>query len=117
MRSALVRGHDEVRIIRIVANDRWRMLDAAADTVVGYVEQSRDELPVPVPKLTLHRARDSAFEDEATLRADRHDDGVLEHLCLHQTEDFRAEIVGAIAPADAAAGDAPSAQVNPLEPR
>ena len=43
--------------------------------------------------------------EEAALRADRHDHGVLDHLRLDQAEDLGAEVVAPVGPAQAAAGD------------
>ena len=46
---------------------------------------------------------------------DRDDDGVLDHLRLHQAEDLGAEVVVPIAPAEAAARDLAAAQVNAFQ--
>ena len=53
--------------------------------------------------------------DEAALRALRHDDDVLERLRALQAEHLGAEVVGAIAVAQAAARDLAAAQVDALD--
>ena len=57
------------------------------------------------------------FDDEAALGADGHDHRVLHGLRLHQPEDLGAEVFAAIRPADAAARDAPGAQVDAFDAR
>src|SRR5204863_7615842 len=52
------------------------------------------------------------LEDEATLRADRHDHDVLDHLRFHQPEDLGAEILHPVGPAQAAARDPAPTHVN-----
>src|SRR3546814_2540504 len=49
---------------------------------------------------------------EASLGADRHDDGVLHLLRLHQAEHLGAEILEAVRPAQAAARDHAEAQMD-----
>ena len=57
------------------------------------------------------------LDDEAALGADRHDDGVLDHLRLDQPEHLGAEVLAAVRPAQPAAGDGAEAQVHALDPR
>src|SRR5205085_11344476 len=54
---------------------------------------------------------------EPALGADGHDDGILRLLGLHQTEDFGAEILRPVRPANAAARNLAETQVHGLEPR
>ena len=62
-------------------------------------------------------AAGAALQDEAALRAVRHDDRVLDPLRLHQAEDLGAVVLLAVGPADAAAGDHAAAQVDRLHLR
>ena len=57
------------------------------------------------------------FRHEAALGADRHDHGVLDLLRLDQAEDFGAEILRPVGPADAAARDLAEAQVHAFDAR
>ena len=117
--GALVRRDDQVRVGAVVDHEPRGVLDGVADDVVGQAEQRADEgavllLDERAQRLALARG---ALEDEAALAADRHDHRVLGHLGLHQAQDLGPEVVGAIGPAQAAAGDAAAAQVRPLDVR
>ncbi len=57
------------------------------------------------------------LDDKAALRSDRHDDRVLDRLCLHQAEDLGAEILLSIRPANPAASNPAGAHVHALHPR
>ena len=57
------------------------------------------------------------LDHEPALRPGRHDHGVLDDLRLHQPEHLRAEVLPPIAPAEAAPGDHPVAQVHALDTR
>ena len=52
---------------------------------------------------------------EAALGADRHDDGVLDLLRLHEAQHFGAIVLGAIRPAQTAARHLAEAQVHALD--
>ena len=71
----------------------------------------------PRPPRRRRRGPGAALDDEATLGAGGDDDGVLHRLRAHQVVDLGAEVVGPIAQADAAAGDAAAAQVHALDVR
>ena len=117
MRRALVGRDDQIRIVVIVAHHFRRMHHLALDDVVGDVEQARDELAVAIDQIGVERGarRHFALQHEAAFGADGDDDGVLDHLRLHQAEDFGAEVVVAIAPAQAAARDLAAAQVDAFD--
>ena len=85
---------------------------------VGQVEQAADERPVAGHDLVGQplAARRRALDDEAALGADGHDQRVLDHLGLHETEDLGPEVLAAIGPAQAAAGDRAASQVHALDP-
>src|SRR5262249_55272613 len=61
--------------------------------------------------------RRRSLEHEAALRSDGHDDGVLDHLRLDQSQNLGAEVFGAIRPAQASARNPPPAQMHSLEAR
>ena len=118
-RRALVGRDDQVRVVAVVADDVPRRHDLAVRDRVGHVEQAADERAVAADDLLeqrLARGR-RALHDEAALRADRHDQRVLDHLRLHQPEDLRAEVLAPVRPAQAAARDAAAAQVHALDAR
>ena len=118
---ALVGGDDQVGIVAVVADDVVRRHDLALDQVVGDVEQAVDEHAVAgdaLGQLGIAIAADRrALDEEAALRADRHDDRVLDHLRLDQTQHFGAEILAAVRPAQAAARDRAEAQVDAFHAR
>ena len=119
-RGALVGGDDEVRVVLVVADDVGRRHDSPPAIVVGHVQQSAHEHPVALDHLLGSAARPAGgrpLDDEAALRADRHDDGVLDRLRLHQAEYLGAEVLAAIGPANAAARDLAAAQVHGLHAR
>ena len=55
------------------------------------------------------------FRHEAAFGADRHDDGVLDVLRFHQAQNFGAEILRPVGPANAAARHFAEAQMHSLE--
>ena len=120
-RRALVGGDDEVRVVLVVADDVRRRHDLAAGDRVGHVEQAAHERPVALDDLLEQRGAIAAgrrpLDDEASLGADRDDDGVLDRLRLHQPEHLGAEVLAPVRPADAAAGDPAAAQVHGLHAR
>ena len=96
-----------------------RVDDGAVDEVVGQVEQAADERPVALHDLVAQALEVGRrpLDDEAALGPRRHDDRVLDHLRLHQSEDLGAEVLPPVAPAQPAAGDRAAAQVDALDPR
>ena len=63
------------------------------------------------------RRETRALQHEAALRADRHDQPVLQLLRAHQAEHLDAQVVEAIAPAQPSARDRPAAQMDALQLR
>ncbi len=124
-RRALVRGHDQIRVVRVVtARLRWRHHDPLAvgigDVVVGEVQQARDERSVArqpggEPRIAVVGGR--ALHHEPALGTGRHDDRVLDHLCLDQAEDLGAEVLAPVRPAQPPASHWAEAQVHALHPR
>ena len=115
--GSLVRCHDEIRIVGVVAHGLRRGHHHAADDVIGEIQQAGDEHPVALHDLgaALLGIDGRTFHDETALGAHRDDDGVLHHLGLHQPEHLGAEVLAPIAPAQPAAGDPATAQVDALD--
>jgi hypothetical protein len=53
---------------------------------------------------------------QSALRADRHNDCVLDVLRLHKTKDFGSEILVSVRPTQSAAGDTAFSKVDALNP-
>src|SRR5579862_4082033 len=122
-RRTFVGGYHEVRIIALVADNVGRRNNArfADADVVGDVEQRRNEHLVGGYAFGLDGLAAAAgrqiFRNEAALGPDWDDHGVLDVLCLHQAENFGAEVLRAIRPANAAARHFAEAQMHCLKPR
>ena len=119
--GALVGGDDEIGIVLVADRDGVRMHHRAVDDIVGDRQQRADEDAVAFgafgqPRIAIAGGR-QRLRIEAALRAGGHDHRVLHHLCLHQPQDFGAEIVAPVGPAQAPARDRPAAQVDALDPR
>ena len=119
---ALVGGDDEIGIVPIPHDDALGMHHLAFHDVVRDREQGADEHAIALrafrePGVAIGGGVGQLLGVEAALGAGRHDDRVLHALGLHQAEDFRAEVVAPVRPAQAAACHAPGAQVNALDPR
>src|SRR5690606_25629995 len=120
-RGALVRRHDQIRIVAVIALHLGRRDDLALLEVVGDVEQAADENPVTGDPFGEHfvtraTARQAA-RDETALGPARNDDRILDLLRLDQTQHFGAVILFAIRPAQPTAGDLAATQVNALHSR
>jgi hypothetical protein len=94
------------------------MNNLALDDIVSDRKQGADENAVAFgalgePCLTVGGAW-QRLRIETTLCAGRHDYSIFNALRLHQAEDFGAEIIAPIRPAQAATRNWPSAQVNAL---
>ncbi len=116
--GALVGGHDEVGVVAVAPAGNGGHV--VAHHVVGDLQEAGDEHGVglgrvgaPLPAGADRRLLD----DEAALGPGRHDDRVLEHLGPHEVEHLAAIVVDPVAPADAAPGHRPPAQVDPLHRR
>ena len=127
-RGALVRGDHQIGVVAVAPDHVRRRHHGAGGLVdvVGDVEQSRDEQPVADHALGALRVavgcriagrRRRVLDHESALRADRHDDGVLDRLRLDEAEDLGAEVLPAVRPAQSAAGHVPEPQVHALDPR
>jgi hypothetical protein len=116
--GALVGRHHEVRIVAIEpVHPHRRDRVAVRIQVVGHVEEARHEDPILLVRQGTRLAgRESGSpQDEATLGADGHDQPVLQHLGHHQPEDLDAQVVRAVAPAQAPARHRPAPQVDAQE--
>jgi len=118
---ALVGGDHQIGVVVVQAHGLRRRHGLAADQVVGEVEQRAQVVLVAGhPLLEVGLAVSGLgrpLEHETALAAHRHDDRVLHHLRLHQAQHFGTEVLGAVRPAQAAAGDLAAAQVDALEAR
>ncbi len=120
--GALVGGDHEVGVVAVVADHvRWRD-DLAVLEVVGHFEHRGDELAVGRttflrPAFAVGGGIGQPLGEEAALRPDRDDHRVLDLLGLDQAEDLGAEVLAAIAPAQATAGHRAEAQVHAFHAR
>ena len=118
-RRALVGGDDEIGIVLVAPHHAGRRNDVVDVDIVGDRQQAGDEVLV---------GRRAGFEDrvatgahrqllriETALGADRHDDGILDLLRLDQAEHLGAVVLGAVRPAQAAAGHRAEAQMHALD--
>ena len=89
---------------------------AIRSDIVGDVEQRRNEQFVCRDALSLHDLSRGAlrhqFRHEAAFCSDRHNHGILDLLRLHQPENFGAEILWPIGPANPAARHFAKAHVH-----
>ena len=118
-RRPLVRGDDEIRIVGIAAGDVARRDDVGAAPVVGDVEHPAQQRLVRFDAFALEDRTIGRriLHHESALRSHRHDDHVLDVLRFHEAEDFGAEVLAAIGPADAAARDLAGAQMDAFHRR
>ena len=117
---SLVRRDYQVGVITIEPNGVLRGNHLTTDSVVGQFQQRRDELAVtrdailnpfrPVGRVSRR------LDDEATLRTDRDDHGVLHHLGFDQTEDLGSHVLWPVTPAQATSSYRTEAQVHPGNP-
>ena len=93
--------------------------DGAADDVVGEIEQPADELSIAGHAFgtELFRAGRWLLQHEAAFGAGGNDHGILDDLCLDETQHLGAEILTAVAPTNAAACNPAIAQMDSLDAR
>ena len=120
-RRALVGGDHEVRVVAVMAHHVLGRHHLGAGEIVGDIEHAAHQGLVTVDPLR-HQRLPAAFgggplDHEPALGADRHDDRVLDHLRLHETEDLGTEVLAAVGPANAAARHLAAAQMHPLGAR
>ena len=119
--GALVGSDHEIGVVVVVQHDARGVDDLAVDEIVRDVEQARDEKLVGGDAFPLDGVA-AAFagqllRHEAAFGPFGHDDGILHLLRLGEAENLGSEVLRAIRPADAAAGDLGIAQVDALDPR
>ncbi len=102
-----------------MARGGLRRDDLALHAVVGHFQQAGDEQAIDCLAFGRHHLARGAgrhlLAHETALRAGRHDDGVLDHLRLHQAQHLGAVVFHAVRPPQAAAGDRATAQVHAFE--
>ena len=118
---SLVRRDHEVGVF-IVLGDHIRGADhGPIDAVIGNIQQPANELAVAGLTLLLHLGARHVCADparhEPALGAHRDDYRVLHLLRLDKAQDFRAEVLQPVGPAQATAGDLTTAQVHALHAR
>ena len=116
-RCSLVGRNHEVRVVAVETHDVARCDDLATDAIVSDVEQTLDERAITADHFSLHArsvAHHRLAHDEPTLRAQRHDHGVLHVLRLHQSQDLGAIILTTVGRAQPTARDHAHAKVHPL---
>jgi hypothetical protein len=121
-RRALVGRHHQVGVVAVVADHPVGRHDLGAPAVVGQVEQPRDEGAVAALDLGGHRGAvlgvgGRLLDHEPALGPGGDDDGVLDHLGLHQAQDLGAEVLAPVRPAEAAPGHRSAPQVHPFDGR
>ena len=119
--GALVGGDDEIGVIAIVPHGVVGRHDCVTVEIIGEFEQRANEDAIGFsafrhPGIAIGGRR-QAFGHEAAFGADRHDDGVLDLLCLNQTQDLGAKILRPVGPAQAAARHLAEAQMNAFDTR
>ena len=119
-RRSLVGGYHQVGVVTVMTNHvGWRN-DIAAGEIVGDIEQTLDEGLVAGNSFFQERVTPAGaiqlLRHKTTLRADRHDDRVLDHLGLHQAQHLSPEVLLSVRPAHPPASDRAAAQVNALDP-
>ena len=118
---ALVRGDHQVGVVVVAAHHVPGRHHLGPFQVVGDVEHAENEGLVAGDAFVLERLPVAAgrrpLDDEAALRAHRHDDGVLDLLRLDQAQDLGAEVLAPVGPAKAAARHLSEAQMDPFHAR
>ena len=119
--GALVGGDHQIGIVLVKPDHTVRRYAIVACEIVGEIEHAADERFVAVHDFFLHGLartdRRQALAHEAALGADRHDDGVLHHLRLHEPKHLRTKILAPVGPAQAAAGHRAAAQMDAFHAR
>ncbi len=118
-RRSLVGGDDEIGIVAIEPHRIVRRHDIGAGNIVGDRQQRADiglvGFAAGIEDLVAAAADGKLLRIEAALGADRHDDGVLDLLRLHEAQHFGAVVLGTIRPAQTAARHLAEAQVHAFD--
>ncbi len=117
--GALVGRDDQIGVVLVVPHDHPGRNDFFIDDIVGDIQQPADQRLIAGDHFGLLRLAlgGQALHDEAALGADRDDDRILDLLRLHQPQNFGAEILTPIRPANAAASHVTHAQMHALHAR
>ena len=118
---ALVGSNHQIRVVSVVPDHTVRRVYFVFIQIIGNIQQpvdktyiTRDAFGLQCVPASLHRG---PFEYETALGAHRDDHRVLDVLGLHQAQHLGPEILPAVRPTQAAAGDHAAPQVDALESR
>ena len=119
-RRTFVGRHDQIGVVVLPGHDAVRADHRpVGPDGVGDVQQARQEGLIGPDGLGLDRvavaAAGEAFGIKSALGPDRHNDGVLDLLGLHQPQHLGAEIVAAVGPTQAAPRYRAEAQMHALD--
>ena len=113
---SLVGSDDQVEIVRVATAHIAGRDDLAIDQIVSQIKQAANIDLVAFDAFGqpgfAFADRRQAFADKAAFGAERDDDGILDRLRLDQSQHLGAVIVKAVGPAQAAARDTRTAQVQ-----
>ena len=120
-RSTFICCNNQIRIITIIPHHLCRGHNFTIHDVIRYIEQAAQIILV-ASHAFRHKGITTTFfrrtlDDEAAFRAHWHDDGVLDLLGFDEPQNFGAEILRPVGPADAAARNLAAAQMNGLGAR
>ena len=120
-RGAFVGRHHQIRIVAVAAHHLARRDHHRTFVVVGHIQQTAHQGFVTLDAFAQHLVAVAAnrrlLDDEPAFGAHRHDHRVFDHLRFHEAEDFGAEILQPVRPADAATRHLAAAQVHGFHPR
>ena len=118
-RGALVGSDHEIGIVTVVDDDLCGMDDLSVHDIVGDRQKRADENTVTFgalgqPRRTVGNRVGQEFGIKSAFGARWHDHCVLDALRFHKPQNFGAEIVTSVGPAQAAARDRAGAQMDAL---
>ncbi len=119
--GALVGGDYKIGVFPVEDHDILGVDHLVVNDVVGDRQQRADEdlvagLALGGPAIAIGDRIGQLLGVETALGPGRYDHRVLDPLGLHQAEDFGAEIVAPVGPAQATARDRAGPQMDPLDP-
>ena len=97
-RRAFIRCNNQIEIVAVVTHNIFRRGDFAVRTIIRDIQQAlhHDRIAGDAFCLEFIRFAGRTFDDKSALRSHRNDDAVLDHLSLHQAQNFIAKILATI---------------------